>query len=540
MIKKLHKACWPPEYQNPPWGDAPSIYDHIKAHIDPARETGLAEGGDQLPDEPVCDTGKIRFVPGALDGVMGHHFSSKSDGHLADALCSGLKKATSDASEENITVLYDLMKNNGAFGVIDAVIKKIRGEAGIGTDKLRDISLWFATKAADREPVKFAMALLGMIHGYDDLEVFLTLGRHNEFTLYSAVAIVNNEAYGEKALYRLAKSVDGWGRIKTVERLADTADTADIAEPEIKDWLIRDGFKNTVMYEYLACICARAGELDKALAAAQIDDGLFDSACALVATLVSGERGPAERLEDYEHGCLVVQALLRHGEGRFGSAYHCLFLSNLKDRVEDYLSDERPIGQDWTRDDATEIVARLSALLSGQEWKAVIIEALEAGDRQAFWDASRVCEKFGVDPWPYFFGRTEKGEDYWWDLMRISDAGRIDRVLDLADKNIPLEEIATGASDALGFGPDFVHHSALGFIVQDLGRFPGKGWRFIKAGLQSPTIRNRNMALRALSSWSQDDWPAGAIDLLVTLGKSEPDAAVKARFAALLAGEPIS
>jgi len=57
----------------------------------------------------------------------------------------------------------------------------------------------------------------------------------------------------------MAKHVTGWGRVHLVERLAKTEDA------EIKEWLLREGFRNSVMYEYLAYIAATTGGLNDAL-----------------------------------------------------------------------------------------------------------------------------------------------------------------------------------------------------------------------------------------------------------------------------------
>jgi hypothetical protein len=46
---------------------------------------------------------------------------------------------------------------------------------------------------------------------------------------------------------------------------------------------------------------------------------------------------------------------------------------------------------------------------------------------------------------------------------------------------------------------------ALDFILQDLRRFPGKGRPLIRAGLQSPVVRNRNMTVRALAAWGRGE-----------------------------------
>lgn len=533
MFKLFKKSIWPPNFQDPPWDDRKSIFDHIAAHIEPGRIQGLSEEGYRLPDEPEADPNSISFAPGAMDGAFGHHGSTKFDDEIVRSLHSALVSACQSASEHNVQTLYKLILDSSALGVIDPLIERILEEQVLDENRLREIVFWFTIKAPDREPVKFSMALLGLLRGNDDSDIFLTLGRHDEFTLYSAVALSNSEVYGEEALWKLAIAAEGWGRISTVERLADTS------SPEIKDWLLREGFKNSVMYEYLACICARAGDLHLALKREEDDPELFNSAVELIDTLVSGEGGPAEGLPDYEHGCAAIQRLLSKGASKFSSASHFWFLWKLKERVAEHLSGERVLEQDWTDEDSEAIAEKIEVLLSKGGWKDVLLDALQNGDRQSFWDASRSCEKLGIDPWQYFLDRTKAGEDYWWDLMRTSDASRIDEVLALAAQQIPLDEIATGPGNNLGLGIEYAAHSALDFILQDLGNFPGKGWDFVKAGLRSPVIRNRNMAVRTLSEWGQDNWPEEANEHIKKAISEEHEADVQKRLENALAGREL-
>ncbi|MVO14475.1 hypothetical protein [Parasedimentitalea huanghaiensis] len=530
MFNFFKKPVWPPNFKNPPWGDRKSIYDHIAEHINPERHEDLSEGGYRLPDEPEADPNSISFASGAMDGMFGHHGSSKIQDEIVSDLHAALMSACENASDRNVHSLYRMFKDSSALEVVDPLVKRIHEQQVINGGRIREIVYWFTTKAADREPVKLSMALLGLLREVEDSKVFLTLGRHDEFTLFSAVAISNNESYNDEVLWQLAKSVEGWGRISTVERLTDTNN------PEIKDWLLRSGFKNSIMYEYLACICARAGELHLALQRDEIDSELFNSASELIDTLVSGEGGPAEGLADYEHGCAAVSRLLAHGEGKFSTASHYRFLWKLKERVGEYLSGERQIEQDWSQSDAKEIAEKLDKLLSCRDWKEVIIADLKHGDRQAFWDASRACEKLGVDPWPHFVNRTKAGEDYWWDLMRRSDPSRIDEVLALGMEKIPLDDIATGPSNKLGLGIEYASHTALDFILRDLGDYPGKGWAFVEAGLQSPVVRNRIMALKALSVWRRENWPEGTEVALQKFMGVEPETDVKKHFNNLIAG----
>src|SRR5260370_34809302 len=75
--------------------------------------------------------------------------------------------------------------------------------------------------------------------------------------------------------------------------------------------MLGEGYKNSVMNEYLACICARAGRLHDALAPSTIDTGLLDSAAQLFRSMMS--RGPAEDLDDYEHAAEAAERYGNHG-----------------------------------------------------------------------------------------------------------------------------------------------------------------------------------------------------------------------------------
>ena len=533
MFNLFGASVWPPNRQNPPWGDRKSIFEHIAEHIDPRYPVGLPEEGYRLPDEPPSDPGTLTYAPGMGDGAFGHHGSEPEVNERVAALHAALVAACASASDRNVRSLYGLISNGSALEVIDPLVGRILETQAPDADRLREIARWFTTQAADREAVKISMALLGLLRGRDDSEVFLTLGRHDEFTLYAAVAVANNEAYGEEVLWALARSAEGWGRIGAVERLADTT------SPEIKDWLLRDGFRNSIMHEYLACICARAGELHRALEIEEIDAELFGAAVELVDALISGEGGPAEGLGDYEHGCAAVKGLLARFEGRPSSPYHFWVLCRLRDRVGEHLSGEGRLKHDWTEPDAEAIVRRIDDLLAGRDWRGVIAGALNAGDRQEFWYASRAAGKLGIDPWPHFLARTKAGEEYWWDLMQTSDGDRIDKVLSLASESLDLDAIATGPGDHLGLGAAYASHRALDFILQDLGGFPGKGWAFIEAGLQSPVVRNRNMALRALSAWGRANWPDEAERALLGSKDAEPESDVRRKIENVLAGRSL-
>jgi hypothetical protein len=168
------------------------------------------------------------------------------------------------------------------------------------------------------------------------------------------------------------------------------------------------------------------------------------------------------------------------------------------------------------------------------------LDRLRGGTAAQFWQACEVGDKIGIDAWTYRFERQQAGQsDEWYQLMRTNDPARIDHVLDLARQQIDLRAVARGPAEEMGFGPSFSRHGHLDFILGWLGRFPGKGWDMLAAGLQSPVTRNRNLALRVLNEWRAEHWPDQAPSLLTSALAREPADGVRKRIQAVLDGRPL-
>jgi hypothetical protein len=91
----------------------------------------------------------------------------------------------------------------------------------------------------------------------------------------------------------------------------------------------------------------------------------------------------------------------------------------------------------------------------------------------------------------------------------------------------------------MGIWRAWAPHHALDCVLQDLRRFPGKGWPLIRAGLRSPVTRNRNMAAAALAAWPQDTWPAEATALVEGAIGAEPNEGTKKWLERLRDGRPL-
>jgi hypothetical protein len=525
------KGAWDLAAVERPWQAGTSIYDHIQRHLSPDGQ-GLTEGGARLPDEK--DDGELKWVAGGLDGAFGHHGGGGAKKDRARMLHRALAVVLEDASAAKVRKLYQQILDDSAIDYIDPLLQLVVEKGDLDARRLEELAVWLATNSPDRQPVKIALALLGVIPGADRSDLLLTLGSHEELTLYAAVALANSGGDGaERKLLALARQVHGWGRISIVERLADTAD------PIIKAWMLRDGYRNSIMVEYLAYTCASAGGLRAELEKESADPVLLRGAGEIIRALIAG--GPAQDIDDYADGAVVVERYLHHVDRAVRAIEHLVTASHIEGFLDGKKADWKAReGRGWTphlRDALREKILAMKAL---SDWGPLVDTGLASDDRAAFYEADEAAKALGIDTWERHFARLEPGDvGGWFFVMKTEDPARIDRVVAFAEKTIPLDKIATGPARENGLGRGWADHGSLDFVLQELRRFPGKGWPLIRAGLRSPVIRNRYMALRALSPWGRGNWPAGAEAALRAVLVEEPEADVRKEIELLLAGRQI-
>ena len=517
-----------------PWdASRPSLFRFLVS-FELGAEGRLPDAASTLPDEQLVmnrSGTQLQWAAGALDGVLGHH-SGESGQVAVDEAIRILAAATNTRSPAHVRDFYDMVNNQELLRLVDPLLEAVRRSTAIQADRLHDFALWLVRESPDRAAVKMGISLLGLISPPQDTDVLIRIGLHEEFTLFAAVALANTlpQAEGEDALWSLARRVDGWGRIHLVERLCKSS------RPDIKAWLLREGYKNSVMYEYLAYVCAAGGGLLDALEQDSIDTELLNGAGDLIRALLSG--GPAQDISGYEHGAKVVRRYLTHVASHGSPSLDIyLIVSDIAQFVGDAERDWASLEvMGWTEEHKRVVAEEAASILSEARWQGLAVTALETDDSTAFWVAASAAGRMGLDIWEKRFERQRDGRgDQWYDLMQTHEVARVDRVIELAMKQIDLDSIATGPSLEMGLGTKYRQHSGLDFILQDLGKFPGRGWPIVEAGLKSPVTRNRNMALRALGSWGVSQWPTGALALLQQARSEEPDDDLRSRMEQLLA-----
>jgi len=486
-----------------------------------------------LPDEDQV-AGRLKFAAGAWDGVVGHHVADRKS-ELVDGLFTAVTAAAASGflARRRYAHLYERARSPELLSAIDPLLGRIR-ESGIDGVRLHAVAVRLATESAHRGPVKLGIALLGLFPATSHREELLTLGRHEEFTLYVAVSLGNGQDDPEDDLWQLARQVRGWGRIQLVERLADTE------RRDILDWILRDGFRNTVMDEYLAHLAASRGDLLAALSADDVDDELLRAAGDLLMALFTG--GPAQDIHDYADGATVTHSYLTLMHDRASDLRHLLAIGAIRDFVTGSEPSQGWPDGGWNEAARSQFAAECQQLIARPEWPLMAVKGLESADSATFWQAERACTILEISTFHTLLRqlRAEPLESgRWFTAIRQADRRSIGDVIDLAVEVLPLEEIATGPGRELGLGPQWAAHQCLDFLVQDLDKWPGVGWPLIAASLTSPVIRNRNMAVRALAAWPRSTWPSEAESRLRQAIDVEPEHDVKQRMTAANEGRPL-
>lgn len=517
-----------------PWYHLPSIFGHIKSNID--NEGKLIDKGYSLPDEERrYKDENIKWAPGARDSIFGYHKDRKDTEKDAKKVVELVKSISQKSSLSKKVELYNILLRDNLVDFVDPALEKIVASNVSSEPYLHAYARWLAFESPDRGSVKFGISLLGVIRDKDDLDKIILLGKHEEFTLFSVVAVTNILKNPEKELWELAKFVDGWGRIHIVERLAKTQN------PEIKKWLLVEGYKNSIMYEYLAYTSAVTGNLKEELSKSKIDDELLNAAGDIIEALING--GPAEDMDDYKDGAEVVRLYVIHIRKKADELNHFLILNNIKIFLENQEADWNKRKENgWREDLRSDLLIDIRKILSDPKWKQKIIKKQNTTDNIEFGQVDQAASILGIDLWEIHWKRlndnpVESGR--WYNVMKNANEERIDQIIDLAINRLPLKEIATGPADELGLGKEYNYHGCLDYLLQDLSGYPKKGFKLIKTGLRSPVTRNRNMAIKALSPWGKDNWPNGTRELLKQAEKDEPNKDTKASIRKLLDGQKI-
>lgn len=461
----------------PHWSDHPPILPFLRAHA--------AETDPPLPCEPARAPGELKFAPGALDGLRTYHTRIRPLGKLAlIRIAMALDEAAASDRPARLRTLYRLLVRRPFLEIADEVTA-FANSLPAGREGLKRVARWLLRNAAHKEAFKAGIALVGELGDESDMDDLMTAGRHSEFAQFAEVAILKLAKAPADALWALAKVNNSWGRIHAVERLAEMAHD----RPDIQQWLLRHGFRNDVMDEYLAHACAVAGGLEQHLRGS-VDEELFEASLDLTVALIEG--GPAQDVRDYEPAVLVLTRILELANAREPSA-RVAFWASIVLLHKDKLAHGGG---------ASELVSGCGAYLARPELAAVLsaefARAPEGEWRQA-WAASLQSP---VNLWPALIRRLEAGHATS-DLVLYAAN---DAVPEYAPRLIAWAESALPAAEG-GQGPDgFDSGHVVGYLLQNMPERLPLSLKLLGFALARGDDWSRRRAVMVLDNLPPKEW----------------------------------
>ncbi|MBD5156921.1 MAG: hypothetical protein HDT13_04740 [Butyrivibrio sp.] len=454
-----------------------SVYDIIKSAVD---ENGLLPQDFSLPDYD-SET-KIRFAPGAMDGIMMFHgaLSGNSGGDGYNRLC----KIIELASDGDYNAMYEEADKFAVKGHVLADIDGLQEYIIAQKDRLNAENLYncaalLTVEAVRSETVKVGMAIMELFNTNANEEYkkrVRTLALCDEFTLYSAY-IMRGWDNSNEEFFEAVKKVKGWGRVFLVNSFLE----ADDEEKEL--WLLKNGVDNEVLPNYSAIDCYTKTHLYERLQKPMLPDEYMGAADIMNAML---DDEPEPGISSLEDGADVLKAFLeRSVRSDFLEAedYSVIY------RIREYAR-----GRYGTDSD---VFTQSEAILSGDGVLGVIKDAIKEGR------AIELARNLGIDYKEAAFNALTRDFENKYSVaaLLIEDNYRLDDVLQLIRERLEVDKIGTGSADET-VGAEFVKHNKLSYLAQFLGAYPGKGTDIIKQMLRSPVVNNRFTALRVIEGWT--------------------------------------
>ncbi len=330
-----------------------SIFEHVDAHVRPDTP-GLAEGGQALPDEAIRTPGDgPRLEPGALEGIFAGVGAGPLDEEAVDALYDALTALAAKQSAFNRGGLRRLFREGNVRVRIDGLRDRLSSASPPHAERLYPELREIFLTSGHRDEVKYAMALMSGFGRREDADLFRVIGRHEEFTLYAAVALatVADDPVGE--WLALLEHVSGWGRTELAELIL-----RDPQPEDVRERLLRHGLGHGN-----ALALARGCRLDQLLTRDEVDDELLARAREVVDELVR-DSGRPYSLADYHDAGPAVEALLGHLTRRPRGSAEVMAVRVLSDWLE-AAGDESREACGFADERLARVRAQCSAYLGG-------------------------------------------------------------------------------------------------------------------------------------------------------------------------------
>jgi len=456
-----------PNYEN-----VSSIYQRILNNFDSDGVLKMDFNLDDLRDA------KMKFAFGAWDGmqVFNSFGDSNNDAGIIWPMLLNAIKGVRYTDKQISKYLGEV----GVIQIMDSLTRRVLYNIEkIDVKKLFEIVKRWATESNNIELTKLGLACLGLFDIENDeecREIIINLGKCEEFTLYSIVAMASWKDVND-LIFEYAKTLSGWGKIHAVERLSATNET-------IRKWMLTSGCKNTVVNAYSAYTCAIKGRMMEELIK-DLDDELLDGIGVIIEAL--HDEGPVPGISAYHDGVATIHKYLEHLKNRCNSIERIEVLLLIQERYE---NDE-------------EIAKLCDDVLNNNDCVKIVSDVLNSDDDVNLHVVMNAAKIFDIDTKEGILRRIRKEpikHSYYVNTI-IDDKDVQDEIVELYKNAIPFEELDFNMGQETGFGEHFQHYMALSAVVRVCADYPHLGTYLVEMALWSSVVNNRFSACYTLEKW---------------------------------------
>lgn len=465
--------------------DNRAIYRRIEEIIQ--KEGKLPE--DFTPEARETKEGEVLFAPGAMEGILSHHSNGKGEKtSFVPVLKQYVKMSLGEALQDFEVNKADTYKVATMRGSLLQEIMNHRVE--LNPDKVANLAYCFAANGRKAETVKLGLTMLALFNFSDNPQVchmLKTLGYCEDFTDYVLMSVEEwPDKQKQDCYFELAKKLHGWGKINVVEIME--ADTE-----EKKQWMLCHGCKNSILNAYLGRICAEKadlyGRLQKGILSSEEMNGVTDIMEGLL------DEGPCAGMSAIEHPVDLTLLYLKEVEEvlKAESSDRAMVYVAVLSRINSYFVDE-----ETEIENASKVCEKIQEMIGSLDIDGLLATGLKDYTLESL-QVADMCSK-DLSAQLIALMKEDFAKYFRYSYYFLQKDLLIEELLALCEEKVDANRYPKGMGNLMGLklGDGQL---PLDTIVQYLDRYPLLGQKLVEICMDSPIIRWRNMAGKALLGW---------------------------------------
>lgn len=285
-----------------------SILDYFLEHYD-------AEN-DKLDDTFILPAAKVsgsnlffRFVEGAKDGIAVFH-EEISDVFYSDEEIDSIKTMCDFVEKSQFIQALQILDK---IGYEKPAVKYSKAFYDLIEERMNEdtwgeyvrFTTFVILEAREIESLKYGILVYNLIDAVEPMKLkdeLRILAMCDEFTyvimcgwIAKGATTSEKKETGNQKIFDIAKKVTGWGRIFAICLLKPETE-------EIRNWILREGYRNDIMYQYTAKLCYEKADIFNRISS--MDQADFMCAFEIVESLIN--EGPVPGISVYSDKDRVI------------------------------------------------------------------------------------------------------------------------------------------------------------------------------------------------------------------------------------------